>query len=56
MKSIKHRVTKLEKRQGKGGIKFCMLTLYKGEAEPEIKDPDVFRLIMRLDCPRPADS
>ena len=54
MRSIKSRMMKLEKKRGKGRLKFCFLTLYKGEDEPEIKDTAVFRMIMRLDRHRPA--
>jgi hypothetical protein len=55
VRSIKSRMMKLEKMRGKGGLKFCFLTLYKGEDEPEIKDMEVFRMIIRLDRHRTAD-
>ncbi|MGA9756480.1 MAG: hypothetical protein WBV23_15190 [Desulfobaccales bacterium] len=29
---------KQEKKRGKGGLKVCVLILYKGEAIPEMKD------------------
>jgi len=55
MKSLNRRVMELERKQGKGGLKFRFLTLYAGEAAPKFKDPDVFTMIMRLSGPRPAD-
>ena len=49
MKGITHRIMKLEKKQGKGMLKFCLLTLNEGDPDPpEIQDPDVFRMIVDL--------
>ena len=47
---------KLEKKRGKGGVKFRFLTLYEGETAPEVNDPDVFTMIMHLCGPRPEKA
>ena len=56
MNGIKRRVLKLEKKRGKGSMKFCFLTLYDGETAPEVNDPNVFTMIMHLGGPRPEET
>jgi hypothetical protein len=49
VRSIKHRIMNLEKKRGKGMLKFCLLTLNEGDPDPpEIQDYDVFRMIVDL--------
>jgi hypothetical protein len=52
---IKSRVLKLEKKRGKGSVKFCFLALYDGETVPEVNDPCVFTMIMHLGGPGPEE-
>ena len=47
MGTMKRRLMKLEKKRGKGILKFRFLILYDGDPDPpEIQDPDVFSMIV----------
>jgi hypothetical protein len=49
MANLKRRLMKMEKKRGKGMERFRFLILYDGDPDPpEIRDPDVFTMIMDL--------